>query len=281
MSIPAYQQKVTRSAYVTSFRIFYNAVCGCCTALPKRKRQWLSNPIMSKMEYISQIVFYLAKGNISGPNAAEIVTEKIDTAFEYLKNLEKPFISLWSHKQFSDKKMQSWIDMMMHFARDLNLRYPDYKKREPIIDEFFSIPDINKYDKAKFIDKMYQIHNQAITYVTNTSGRYTDPTQMSVVKLANEALYTLISGNNIWAQGLENYEKRRAKFIRGLDLVKALGADVVTHGKFHGFSPASLTKWCKSINEEVSLLNGLLQSELKIIQSLQDEGNNNVKTKSQ
>ncbi len=264
MSVLKSKRVLSPHEYVTNFIDLYKYTEERLAGVPKRKRKWLCEPIILKMNSIYNIIadsncdYYISNTKLCDNTdiANEIINE--------LLNLQRPLLALWNIEKYKTQKMAHWSDLI---NEEIN-----YVKRIGVIKEekaklfIIDYEAVNKADFLKALSKLHRlIYSKTISLPDNIRGAK----GLLLMRLADDALYYAYDANRFVPTTKAMYDARAKKMIKAYKRLKAMDNPMFSLFNLMGYSEKTMIEMANALQDATNLLYGVIKSDKERFKDLE------------
>lgn len=231
----------------------------------KRKQKWLCYNIDTLMNDMFNKIMELNEGRFFGENPNEEKLILIRELLSQLYTLEKPLMILWNIEQYETKKMVTWTKYVNEEINLLNMMSKSTNKQK-----YITILDWQKIHETQFLSKMSELHRYVHSKVIHAKNCYDNTESALLIKLADDAFYSLIVANYKVPTTQTEYKKRKENISKAISSLCKMNRPMIFYFNVMGYSEHIMREWSDLVTSELKLLYALQKSDRTRFSDLSD-----------
>lgn len=231
----------------------------------KRKQKWLCHNIDSPMNDMFNTIMELNDGRFFSDKPNEEKLSLIRELLNQLYALEKPLMILWNIEQYETKKMVNWTEYVNKEINLLNMMSKSENKPR-----YITILDWHKIHETTFLSKMSELHRYVHSKVIHAKNCYDNTNAALLIKLADDAFYSLIVANYKIPTTQTEYKKRRENISKAISSLIKMNRPIIFYFNVMGYSEHIMREWSDLVTSELKMLYALQKSDRTRFSDLSD-----------
>ena len=259
MSVLVSKRTLSRHEYVNTFMELYNYTNIKLNKVPKRKRKFLCEKLISQMNLIYNRVMEVNNEYLHHGIKLMDISDQAKYLISQLYLLQKPLVALWNIEHYKTKYMAHWADMI---DKEINV-IASLGHLQNKGGRHMYILDYEAINKANFIKTMSILHRFVYTKIIPVNPNFRDTKGILIIDLADEAWYRVTHANRFVPTNKKMYEQRVKDIEIAFDCLRKMQQPVNALFNYMGYSENTMLEWSRLITEEMKLLKGLQISDRK------------------
>lgn len=223
------------------------------SSVAKRRKKWLCHNIDILMNDVCNDIMELNEGYFPKNIGKEDLVRR---SLYRLTELEKWLFVLWNIEQYPTKKMVQWVELVNSEIKLLNRMLEGDKIKNSIM-----ILDWNTINSVKFLSNMSKLHRYIHGKVINARNRYDDTAGSMLIRLADDAFYSIICANKKIPTTKKEYKERRKLVSNAISCLHKMQRQTIFYFNLMQYSENTLREWSDLITSEIKLLYALNKSD--------------------
>ena len=265
MAVLASQRSIAREQYVTHFGKLYGYTEERINKIPKRKKMWLSTPIIETMNRIYNDILSTNNPYYKFELCELDRLEQARYITSNLLSLQKPLLSLWNIEDYKEKSMVAWIEMINEEIYYLGL-YGGAKPRKG--KNYMFILDKKAINKMDFLKNMCELQKYIYTRVVSSSTSCKEMRGRFLIDLADEAMYRVMKANSRYQKTKADYEERKKNLSIAMNCLNKMQPMMLSFFQIMDYSNSIMKEWCELFDKEMLLLSKVMKSDKERFKNL-------------
>lgn len=223
------------------------------SSVAKRRKKWICHNIDTLMNDVCNDIMELNEGYFPKNIGKEDLVRR---SLHRLTELEKWLFVLWNIEQYPTKKMVQWVELVNSEIKLLNKMLEGDRIKNSIM-----ILDWNTINSVKFLSNMSKLHRYIHGKVINARNRYDDTTGSMLIRLADDAFYSIICANKKIPATKKEYDERRKLVSNAISCLYKMQRQTIFYFNLMQYSENTLREWSDLITSEIRLLYALNKSD--------------------
>ena len=253
MSVLKNNRNISRFEFEHTFQELYKFSMERTSSVAKRREKWLCNNIDTLMNDVCNDIMELNEGYFPKNIGKEDLVRR---SLYRLTELEKWLFVLWNIEQYPTKKMVQWVELVNSEIKLLNRMLEGDKIKNSIM-----ILDWNTINSVKFLSNMSKLHRYIHGKVINARNRYDDTAGSMLIRLADDAFYSIICANKKIPTTKKEYKERRKLVSNAISCLHKMQRQTIFYFNLMQYSENTLREWSDLITSEIKLLYALNKSD--------------------
>lgn len=265
MAVLKSKRNISKYEFEHTFSDLYAYSRNRTMRIAKRKQKWLCYNIDNLMNNMFDIIMELNEGRFFSENPNEEKLSLIRELLNQLSTLEKPLMVLWNIEQYETKKMVNWATLVNKEINLLNMMSTNENTPRHI-----TVLDWRKIHEIQFLSKMSELHRYVHGKVIHVKNCYDNTSSSLLIKLADDAFYSLIVANYKIPTTQSEYKKRKENISKAISSLCKMNRPMIFYFNVMGYSEHIMREWSDLLTSELKLLYALQKSDRMRFSDLND-----------
>lgn len=254
MSVIRSKRHISKFEYENTFTKLYQFSVIQTTQVPKRRNKWLCTDIDNIMNNAYNLIMEINEGYFS-TDKDDNISMLVEQTLDYLLNLERSLLILWSVQKYKTKTMVAWSNLV---CDEINLLYKMIGSNRKYQ---MKIIDYNAINKVSFLKNMSNFHSYVYGKVINAPMKYDNSSGALLIRLVDDAFYYLIEANKKIPTTQKEYEIREENISKAISALRKMQRQTLFYFNLMKYSENVLREWTEYLTQELKLLYALKKSD--------------------
>ena len=265
MSVLRSKRHIAETEFEHTFSELYAYSMEHTAAVSKRRKKWLCTNIDMTMNQLFDLIMEVNEGYYPKEETQKAHDDLIGQSLDCLIKLEKPLMIMWNVESYETRKMAHWIGIINREIVLLNNMQSNKKKKPKQI----RILDWKKINSVAFLKNMSNLNRYVHGKVIHAKNRYDDTEASLLIRLVDDAFYSLMEANFRIPETKKEYEDRRNKISHAISCLNKMNRPMVFYFNTMQYSERVMREWADMLANELKMLYALQKSDKSRFKHLQ------------